>query len=80
MHGCKQDDDEVREMIAKEREEERACMMFLRDQPSPANLFIRGVTTRGGKHTQPSPQSKKSDTSSDPDVVELEGRNLRPIN
>ena len=78
MHGCKQDDDEVREMIAKEREEERMCMMFLRDQPSPANLFIRGVTTRGGKHTQPSPQSEKSDTSSDPDVVELEGEKLRP--
>ena len=56
-----------------EREEERACMMFLRDQPSPANLFIRGVTTRDGKQTQPSPQSEKSDSSSEPDVVELEG-------
>ena len=40
-------------IIDKEVADERACMLFLRDQPFPGNLLIRRVITRSGRSTFP---------------------------
>ena len=38
-------------------------MLFLRDQPCPANLFVRGITTRSGKQVKPPKNSDSSGSS-----------------
>ena len=70
MHGSKLDDDEMRENIRQEKEEERMCMLFLRDQPTKANFFIRGVVTRSGRAAQP-PSDSDSESDSEEEIVYL---------
>ena len=60
IHGSKEDDAEMEEIIRKEIEEERASILYLRHQPCPGNLWIRGITTRGGKKTN---LTSESDTN-----------------
>ena len=49
-HGTAQDKEEVTKFM----QEEKDCMWIrLCDPPTFRNLWIRGVTTRGGKHTGP---------------------------
>ena len=53
-HGSTDDDQEMREMIEREKEEENECMyVCLRHQPCRENLWIRGVTTRSGRRLTP---------------------------
>jgi hypothetical protein len=62
----------MRENIRQEEEEERMCMLFLRDQPTKANLFVRGVVTRSGKAVHP-PSGSETDSESDDEIEELGG-------
>ena len=64
IHGNLEDHEEVMKFLEKEREEERECMLFLRDQPCPANLFVRGITSRSGKQVKPPKNSDYSGSSS----------------
>jgi hypothetical protein len=51
-HGSAQDTEEMRAIIQREKDEEANCLWLqLVDQPTTANTYIRGVTTRGGATT-----------------------------
>ena len=60
-------------IMDKELDEERSCMIFLKDQPCPANLLIRGVITRSGRTTNPMGEFDHETTDSDSKIQELEG-------
>ena len=65
MHGSLKDDAEMLGIIDRELEEERSCMLYLKDQTCPGNLLIRGVVTRGGKSTNPINEYESTTSDSD---------------
>jgi hypothetical protein len=70
MHGSKVDDDEMPDSFRQEEEEERMCLLFLRDQTNKANLFVRGLSTRSGKVVHP-PSGSETESESDDEIEEL---------
>ena len=53
-HGTQEDKEEMLQMLEDERREEMECMWLkLRNPPTPTNLWLKGVTTRGGTSTDP---------------------------
>ena len=52
-HGSVHDQEEMRRLISEEKEDEKSCLWIkLKHPPLERNLFVRGVTTRGGATTQ----------------------------
>ena len=76
IHGSKEDDAELLGIIEKEVAEERACMLFLRDQPCPGNLLIRRVITRSGRSTNPVNETENEVSDSDSKVSAPGGMKL----
>ena len=55
-HGTISDDEEMKENIRQEKEEEKQCMWIkLRNQPTPNNLWLRGVRM-GAEKSQKGPE------------------------
>ena len=76
MHGSKEDDAEIIAIIDKDVWEEQACMLFLRDEPCPGNLLIRGVITRHGRSTNPVHGTDDEVSDSDSEVSAQGGEDV----